>query len=111
MKKHIIYYLIIILSNIFYFIVPFPLILILIYGFQTVFTLHIYQTFNLALGNKRNTIIGLWLLSVLIQFSGIYYFAVTYYTNPIYSGIVAFCLSVEIWIIAIIRYIMKTRNK
>ncbi len=111
MKKHILFYLIIILLNALYFFVPFPLILILIYGVQTVFTLHIYQAINQALGNRRGAIIGLWVLSIVIQFSGIYYVAVTYYTKPIYSAIIALCMSIEIWIIAVIRYIRETRNR
>ncbi|MBU1144861.1 MAG: hypothetical protein KJ971_03260 [Firmicutes bacterium] len=111
MRKHILYYLVIILSNTLYFFIPFPLVLILIYGVQTVFTLHIYQEINRTLGDRVKTIIGLWALSVVIQFSGIYYVAVTYFTKSIYSVIIALCLSIEIWIIAVIRYIKDRQNK
>ena len=90
MKKQILFYFVIIALNVLYFLIPFPILLVLVYGIQSVLTLHIYRELNAIIGNRKIVIFSLWAFQFLAQFLGIYYVAVTNYTQPIYGIIIAF---------------------
>ncbi|MFA5179258.1 MAG: hypothetical protein WC363_03355 [Candidatus Izemoplasmatales bacterium] len=110
MKKQILFYSVILALNILYFLIPFPILLVLVYGIQSVLTLHIYREFNALIGNRKNVIISLWVFQFLAQFSGLYYVTALYFSKPIYGIIIAFCLSAEIWVIAIINFVRAMKK-
>ncbi|MFA7144754.1 MAG: hypothetical protein WC088_05795 [Candidatus Izemoplasmatales bacterium] len=110
MKKQILIYLVIIALNILYFLIPFPILLVLVYGIQSVLTLHIYREFNALIGNRKIVLFSLWVFQFLAQFSGLYYVIAPYFSKPIYGIIIAFCLSAEIWVITIINFIRAMKK-